>query len=527
MIGQRLSSWVWAPGAGAQARAGADRAAGWRELLRGALPALAVLVAALLVGVVAADSPFLALVLPFGVAGAAVLLLVPELAVPLVMFIIWSHAAGVAAEHHGVPTVIAMGLPALLLLPLTRDLVFRREPLRFHPVMGLLLLYFAVQLLGAWGAINPSAAQSQLVTFAVEGMLVFFLIFNTVRTPRLLRLATWAAVLAGLFLGVISGYQQATGTFGDNYWGFSQVTAAAFGTGETTIEGEVEQSRLGGPLGDQNRHAQNMMLLAILALFLAWSERSPALRLLALAAAFFAALGTALTFSRGAAVAFVMVIAVMAVMRYIKLRHVAVVILGTALVMALLPQYTTRLTSLVALTAVADSDTEGVQGTDGATRGRLNEMLSAALVYADYPTLGVGPGQFRYHYLDYADRVGIRAHQKARESHSLFLGVAADSGTLGLGVFLAILAAVLLPLHRERQRWLATRPAFAALLGGYFMMVVTYIASGVFLHMAYERYFYSMLGLACAAVAISVAEARRDEDARGSGAGQISGGDAA
>jgi len=484
--------------------AGARRGRPW---LPYALAIVLALAGAALGGVLGGDA-LLVVAGAVAAAGAAVLLGWPDLCVPLVMFILWSNAAGVAVEFHGVPSVVGMGLPALLLVPIVHRVVFRRERLAFHPVQGLMLMIFGVQLLGSWGSSRPDVVANELKVFATEGMLLFFLVYNAVRTRGHLRAAAWAIIAAGLFLGVVSSYQQATGTFDNSYGGFSQVTDATFATGEETVQGEVLQKRLGGPLRDQNRHSQNMLLVAILGLFVYWGERRRGLRLLALAATLFSAIGSALTFSRGGAVAFVMVLGMMVLLRLIKVRHIAAIALGAALVLALVPQYSQRLVKLEDLAGAGDEDTAGLAATDGATRGRLNEMISAGMAFADHPLVGVGPGMFRHVFLEYSEDAGFKSQLKGREAHNLVLGIAADLGGLGLSAYVGVFVLVLAALYRERRRWLVRDPPLANLLAGLLMMVVTYLATGVFLHLAYERFFWSMMALACAAATVAAREGR-------------------
>ena len=50
-------------------------------------------------------------------------------AAPVVAFLLYTNAAVIAVQFHGVPFVIAASYPLLLLLPIGRDLVFRGEPL--------------------------------------------------------------------------------------------------------------------------------------------------------------------------------------------------------------------------------------------------------------------------------------------------------------------------------------------------------------------------------------------------------------
>jgi len=445
---------------------------------------------------------------------ALVLLRWPDLCVPLVAFLLYINAPVVAMRFHGAPRLLVFAVPALLLLPLGQRLLFRREGVVLNRVFALMLVLLAVHALSALQSMDPPNSLDSVVIYLQEGVLLYVLLLNVVRTPTMLRAVAWSLLAAGLFLGVLSVHQQVTGNFDNDYWGFAQVSNAAFYTGEETLlAGEETQPRLGGPLGDQNRHAQNMLLVATLGIFIVWSERSLGLRLLAAGATAFTALSAALTFSRGAAVAFVAVLLVMALLRYIKVTQVVLVLLGVVLLMRALPEYGTRLGSMSQLGNVLSEDTEGIQAADSAAKSRTTEMLAAALVTADHPLLGVGPGMFRFHYPEYADEVGIKIHPGARESHNLFLGVAADLGLIGLSVFIAIILVTLWELHRERRRWIRSRPGLAYLVGGYLLMVVAYLASGMFLHMAYERYFWIPVAMAAAAAIISAETAQRDAGA--------------
>ncbi len=474
-----------------------------------------VVVGGIALAIVAPTAPVPVFAVLLAVPMMVALLGMPELAVPVAVFLLYINAPVVAARFHGAPSSVNLLLPILLLIPLVHRVVLRREPLVVNAVLGLMLLYLAVSALSAVLSSDVDIALESVNGYVLEGLVIYFLVINVVRTPQTLRAVTWALLLAGLFLGTLAAYQQATASFDNNFWGFSQITRASFGTGEETLQGEVEQPRLGGPLGDQNRHSQNMVLLTTLGVFVFWSERSRVLRLLAAAAVLFSAVGAALTFSRGAAVSLVLILLLMVAMRYLKLRQMALIAVGLLLVLVAIPEYGTRLSSLARLSSVGVADTEGIQAADPATLGRANEMLAAGLAVADYPVFGVGPGMFRYHYQDYAEQVGLRVHIGARESHNLFLGIAADLGLVGLAVFCAIVGLTLVWLHRERKRWLTRRPALSYLVAGYLFMLLAYLCTGLFLHLAYERFLWLTLALGAAAAAISAAEAAAESAADG------------
>ena len=61
----------------------------------------------------------------------------------------------------------------------------------------------------------------------------------------------------------------------------------------------------------------------------------------------------------------------------------------------------------------------------------------------------------------------------------------------------------------------------SALCTGFLLSIVTYLTTGIFLHMSFVRYFWMMLALAGAAAVITLAVARQHaaSDGRGSDAG--------
>jgi O-antigen ligase len=110
---------------------------------------------------------------------------------------------------------------------------------------------------------------------------------------------------------------------------------------------------------------------------------------------------------------------------------------------------------------------------------------------------------FRYYYLEYADKIGLQIHDTNRLAHDLYLGILADSGIFGLFSFLSIVFLTLWHLEKTRKRWLVDEPHLANLAAGFFIAIVSYLATGIFLSFAYERYFWVMLALAGALCCIS------------------------
>jgi putative inorganic carbon (HCO3(-)) transporter len=195
-------------------------------------------------------------------------------------------------------------------------------------------------------------------------------------------------------------------------------------------------------------------------------------------------------------------------MRYIKPWQIGIIILAIALLFAAVPEYRGRLVSLQGLTSLTSSEGAGAgqEQADGSMLSRATEGLAALLVFIDHPVVGVGPGMFRYYYQDYAEYVGLRVLAADRQAHNLYLGLAAETGALGLICFFLILYVALRDLHRTRKRWQHTRPELANMATAFMLASITYLTTGVFLHFAFIRYFWLILALGSAANYIAAAQ---------------------
>ena len=93
-----------------------------------------------------------------------------------------------------------------------------------------------------------------------------------------------------------------------------------------------------------------------------------------------------------------------------------------------------------------------------------------------------------------------------RQSHTLYLGLGAESGGLALAVFLMIPFLLLRGLVRARRHALATRPDLALLATGYMLAIVSYLCNAVFLHFAFVRYYWLVVALSAAAMEVALPE---------------------
>jgi putative inorganic carbon (hco3(-)) transporter len=415
----------------------------------------------------------------------------------LFIFLIWTNALVVATQFHGVPQSVLALSYVLLLAPAAVAIFVRREPIILTHGTAFVLLYGAALAISAVFAGDVRATLPPIQTYLIEGLALFILLTNAVRTTSAVRRAAWTIVMATLLLGSLSLLQEVTGNHDSNYWGFSQSEADRIKVADT-LAGKEMRPRLAGPIGSPNRYAQILVVALPLALMRIVGERRMKQKAVAVAATAAAVAGIALSFSRGAAVALVLVLLLGVAIRAIRLRFVAAIALAGFVVLLLAaPLYLSRLASLQEVQDLGSA--EGAA--DGAIVGRATSNLAALAVFIDHPIVGVGPLQYADQYSrDTANDLGLRHFDTNRRGHNLYLETAADLGVVGLTAFLAIPAITCVQLWRLSTRLRHRRPDLSNLALSFVLAIAGYYAAGLFLHLSYQRYLWLLLALANAAV---------------------------
>ncbi|WP_153558902.1 O-antigen ligase family protein [Roseimaritima sediminicola] len=444
----------------------------------------------------------------------------PQLVVAFVAFLLFTNAPVVAFKFHGLPRVAALvGPPAALGTLLAYQLFVRRKPLVFPRAWWWAMALLAVEVVSAMMARYPGLAIGILKEHLIEGLGLFLIFANLIRDRQCLRQVVLALLLAGSLMGGLSLVQQLTHTHRNDYGGFAQVPfeGKGFATGE-----HHRQRRSAGPLGEQNRYAQNMLMLVPLAVLPIGGVVGPWRKLGYVLAAVLISAGCMLTFSRGAAVAFGILILLMRFTGYIRTRHLGMLAVASLLLLLAFPQIASRMDSLGTLVGYLRGDTGAqTQKLDGAITGRATSMLAALRVTADYPILGVGPGNFPLYNREYAKVGGFRAHDEDRAAHCLYLHLSAEYGLLGLTLFLGMIAVTLRDLHRVWRRYRDEDPQLATLAAGVAMALLAYLVTGLFLHFSFIRFFWIIMAIACSIPLIAAREqALREDRSAPTGPGQ-------
>ena len=196
--------------------------------------------------------------------------------VPVVLFffVLWTNLAVVLTQVHGVPQLIGSSVVVLLLIPVVRALVVDRQAPVVTPVLPLVLIFLGTLFLAGIRSPEPSVVQNNIGLYLTEGLLLYLLVSNAVRTIPVLTAALWTLILAGALLGGLSVVQELTHTYANEYEGFAQVDRLDTGGGFNIAPADATQKelrpRLGGPLGSENRYAQILAVVFPLALMRAF-----------------------------------------------------------------------------------------------------------------------------------------------------------------------------------------------------------------------------------------------------------------
>ena len=214
--------------------------------------------------------------------------------------------------------------------------------------------------------------------------------------------------------------------------------------------------------------------------------------------------GILLSYSRGGFLALALLGLLFGAMGLVRPLSMATAFLVMLLLAPLAaPGYLGRIQSLA--TAKNLMSTENSTEADGAIRGRATEMLAAFNVFMDHPLIGVGPGHYAPHYsIDFQSNpdIAFRHIPRTRRAHSLYLELAAETGIVGLGIFLLMVGSLMRQLWQFRSRFRDQLPELEMLATGVFLGLTAYMTTGLFLHLSFQRYFWIFLGLAAATVRI-------------------------
>lgn len=401
----------------------------------------------------------------------------------------YTNLSDIGIRYHGLPSIAQPFVALLFFAILMRWILQGSLPSGWKTpliVAGVYTLTGIIAPLYSADAAQALRTANEYIKYPVVALLMVLL----VQRGEMLRRVIWALLLVGIFLGTISCYQYLTGTFDNNYGGFAVKPVI-----NTTDSGDSE-SRITGPIGDPNFYAQTMLVLVPLALERLRSERSWFLRALAIWS-LVVCIGTILaTLSRGAFLGLA-VVAVLWMIRYPpKPPALIAMLIGIALLLPVIPErYTDRVSTLYS--AIVGPSNERLD--DHSVRGRTSEAIAAVMMFADSPLIGVGLGNYNVNYQQYSRLLGLDPRREDRSAHNLYLEIAAERGLLGLTAFGALVVVMFRSMWRARARLISVGlSSYASMVDAFSIAMTSYMVTSIFLHDAYPRYFWILVGVALA-----------------------------
>jgi putative inorganic carbon (HCO3(-)) transporter len=418
------------------------------------------------------------------------------------VFLLYTNLPVVATQAGLLPGAAAGVVLVLLVMAAGHQLAVARRPLVVDRTLMLILVLLCIFVVSTLNAVGYDVAVDRIIVFITEGILVYFLVRNAVRTPTELRAAMGALLVAASLLAALTTVQAVTGNYDQEFLGLAQ---RSFGDPNARSETVNLEERARGPVDEPNRFAQILLMAAPIGFVLARNARRTRGTIIAAACMLMVLGGVLLTYSRGAFLTLVILMLLAVPMKLLKMRGLVITGAMAMLVMFLVvPGYVARVVSIAGVADLFGTGTATVEA-DGPTRGRTTEMLAGLAAYMDHPLIGVGPGQYvAFHSQHYQSlpEISIRDLTEPRRAHNLYIEFAAETGTIGIVVFMLIPLLLLRDLELLRRYAWRTSPAQARLAAGFSLAILSYLGTGVFLHLAFERYYWLVIGLAAAAVGI-------------------------
>jgi len=324
-------------------------------------------------------------------------------------------------------------------------------------IFGCLALYLLVVIASGAQALSLAATAKEILKWS-EVLIVGGAAFYFLRAPQQLLVLAWTAIAAGVLEAIVGCIQYATVT-GDNV------------------------DRVTGTFDQPNPYGAFLNLALPLALCLLVFAKNWRIRWLAGGAAAIIGLAAYFARSRGALLGLAVAVIVVALIR-LRVDRIAAIAAGALALLSgiawyahLLPQsIQARVGGLVAIDTA--SLCRPYVAADFSTLIRLAQWAAGINMFLAHPVLGVGAGNYSEVYPQYSvvcwpDSLG--------HAHNYYINAAAETGVIGLVVFLALTVAMVFVGWRATQAMLRSDVSGygLALALGFFACIVTVIVHNV------------------------------------------------
>ncbi len=405
-------------------------------------------------------------------------------------FITYTRFSDIVVQYYNAPSVAKSFIVLLILAVFVRWVLFGERPNRLTVPTFLLIAYGLVGLGSLLYAVDQSAVTAALDDY-VKNAAITLVTLAILKSPVQFRRVIWTLLIVGIFLGLFSVHQYITKNYTSIYGGFAVAKYMNITSG-------VNDYRLTGPVGDPNFFAQVMVVLGLLGVERLFHEQKPILKTLAGLSAGLSILAVVFTFSRGAFIAIILALVLYFIAYPPKpIQLVIILILGIGLFTFIPSTYYDRVLTIQDIFPNQNGFVNVKQ--DAAIQGRASENLTALVMFIKHPLLGVGLSNFPILYQEYTKSLGLAPSSDQRSPHDLYLEVAAETGIIGLIAFMSIVIYAYRSIFVARKRFIeADMRDYANMVTGFAVAFTGYMIAAVFVHGAYPRYFYLLIGIAFA-----------------------------
>lgn len=444
-------------------------------------------------GVAVLDSPIYVVAGMTGAVGALICVINPKIGLYILVAITYLRLSDVLVNFYGAPSIAKPFIALMIGIVLLRWWYYEAPPKGTLKITLLVMAYGLAILLSIFQASDFDAILTALDDFWKNGVIAI-LVVMLLTDIKDLRNVVWGLIVIGIFMGSISIWQYLTGTFDNQYWGYGIARVQ-------NIAGSSSGYRIAGPIGDPNFYAQIMLVITPLSFIRFLEEKKPLLKTIALAGTLITLLTVVYTFSRGAFLAILIMTACLLYFHPPGPREFMISIAALLLIFPYIPEeFKDR---VLTLDAIFTGNQNAIEG-EVSFRGRNSEYIAAWMMFSDNPILGVGINNYNANYQTYSRQIGLDPRAEARSAHSLYLEILAELGIIGFGVFGLIIIAVLRSIVRAWRQLKKIGDTYnAELVLSIGIGILGYLTSAIFVHDAYPRYFWLLIGIGLSATEVA------------------------
>lgn len=411
----------------------------------------------------------------------------PELGLFVLIFFVYGNVSDVLEVTFGIPSTNKALVALVYVGMLGSRVILQNKPFVFRTT-EILLLMFGVAIIASLILSEFQQDSFELSADWAKDFAIMLLIIQLGSRENDFKRSIWILIITATFLSILSTYQNITGDFQNDFFGFAKAPVHQIVTG-------VDGARVTGPLDDPNFYGLILLLAFPPALYRLFSDKKLWFKVIAALCTTLIVSTIILTYSRGAFIALIIVSLMIVRERKMNPYKIGgIVIFSFVVLLPVMPAgFTDRLSTLGLFTS---SDTRTVT-TESSFQGRTSEAIVAMQMFRDYPLLGVGRGNYPKYYQTYSRRLGIDDRASERDAHSLYLEVISEIGIVGITLFILIIVVVFRELNRAtRMAKSMEREDLILWIAGVRYGLLAYLLASIFLHGVTIRYMWLMMGIA-------------------------------